>query len=86
MEGGNFDLKGLAEWGVKASLNKFDLGHLVEHISPMVGPIFDEFKVPTSLTFGPIETLFTKAIVAGLDMQRERTRLAELRKQDVIDT
>lgn len=82
MEGGNFDLKGLAEFGVKAALGRFDLGSISDHVVPMVGPILDEFKIPQSLAMGPVETLFIKAMIYGLDAQKERTRLADMRRAE----
>ena len=82
MEGGNFDLKGLAEFGVKAALGKFDLGNISDHVVPMVGPILDEFKIPQSLSMGPVETLFIKAMIYGIDAQKERTRLADVRRAE----
>ena len=78
---GTFDLKGLAEFGVKAALTKVDLGHITDHVVPMVGPILDEFNVPHNLEMGPVETMFTKLVIAGLDAQRERTRLADERRR-----
>ena len=82
MEGGTFDLKGLAEFGVKAALGRFDLGNISDHVVPMVGPILDEFKIPQSLSMGPVETLFIKSMIYGLDAQKERTRLADMRRAE----
>ncbi len=70
MNGGQFDLKGLAEWGVTQALRNTGLSGIETELMPMVGPILGELGIPHLLDIGIAGTVLGKVVIAGMDRQR----------------
>lgn len=71
MEGGSFDLKGLAEWGVSQALGKVpSLHEMKEDILPFVGLAMQHVGIPAILEIGLAGTLLAKAVVSGMARQK----------------
>lgn len=73
IEGGSFDLKGLAELAVREGLKKINpsLGWVGDHLVPMVGAGLEGLGIPAKVELDGVQTLIGKLIVEGVKKQGE---------------
>lgn len=73
-EFGQFDLKGLIEYGVNEGLKKLNFSEIAGDVVPLVGGALSEFSIPHTLEIGAVGTIIGKAIIAGISRQQAIAR------------